>query len=261
MHLERSGGVATITIDRPPVNAMSRAVVEALESTLDALATEAATRVALLRGAGPRGFSAGADISEFPALLDPNADPRGEGIQRLADRVEAFPKPLVVAIHGFCLGGALEIALACDVRVAADDARIGLPEIRIGILPGGGGTQRLPRVIGPGRARLMIFSGEPVSGRRACEWGLVEEVVAPAEVFDAAAAIARTLAAQSPHALAVIKTLLRETSGAPLGDGLRTETAAFARCLAHPDAREGITAFLAKREPRWAVPGEGDADA
>src|SRR5207249_4133263 len=237
------------------------AVVTALESALDALATDAATRVALLRGAGPRGFSAGADIAEFPALLEPNADTRGEGIQRLADRVEAFPKPLIVAIHGFCMGGGLEIALACDIRIAAEDARIGLPEVRIGILPGGGGTQRLPRAVGLGRARLMIFSGEPISGRRAAEWGLVEEAVGPAEVFDRAAGIARTLAAQSPHALAVIKVLLRETSGAPLRDGLRTETAAFARLLAHPDAREGIAAFLGKREPRWTTQADGHADA
>jgi enoyl-CoA hydratase/carnithine racemase len=253
--------VTTITIDRPPVNAMSRAVVAALETALDTLATDTATRVALLRGAGPRGFSAGADISEFPALLEPNADTRGEGIQRLADRVEAFPKPIIVAIHGFCMGGGLEIALACDMRIAADDARLGLPEIRIGILPGGGGTQRLPRVVGPGRARLMIYSGEPITGRRAAEWGLVEEAVGPAEVFETAAAIARTLAAQSPHGLAVIKALLRETSGAPLRDGLETETAAFARLLAHPDAREGIGAFLEKRAPRWAPPGKGGGDA
>ena len=253
--------MTTITIDRPPVNAMSRAVVAALESTLDALATDAATHVALLRGAGPRGFSAGADISEFPALLGPNADTRGEGIQRLADRVEAFPKPLIVAIHGFCVGGGLEIALACDIRIAAEDALIGLPEIRIGILPGGGGTQRLPRVVGPGRARLMIYSGEPISGRRALEWGLVEDAVEPAQVFDTAAAIARTLAEQSPHSLAVIKSLLRETADARLSDGLRTETAALARLLAHPDAREGIAAFLEKRQARWAPPAGRYADA
>src|SRR5207245_8640303 len=161
VRLERSGGVTTITIDRPPVNAMSRAVVAALESTLDALATDATTHVALLRGAGPRGFSAGADISEFPALLEPNADTRGEGIQRLADRVEAFPKPLIVAIHGLCMGGGLEIALACDIRIAAEDAQIGLPEVRIGLLPGGGGTQRLPRTVGRGRARLAVSSADP----------------------------------------------------------------------------------------------------
>src|SRR5690242_13304690 len=220
VHLESSGGVTTLTIDRPPVNAMSRAVVAALESALDALASDATTRVAVLRGAGARGFSAGADISEFPALLEPNADRRGEGIQRLADRVEAFPKPIIVAIHGFCMGGGLEVALACDIRIAAEDARIGLPEIRIGILPGGGGTQRLPRAVGAGRARLMILSGEPISGRRAAEWGLVEEAVGPAEVFDRAAAIARTFASQSPHSLAVIKTLLRETADARLRQGL-----------------------------------------
>jgi len=240
---------------------MSRAVVAALEAALDALASDPTTHVALLRGAGPRGFSAGADISEFPALLEPNADTRGEGIQRLAERVEAFPKPLIVAIHGFCMGGGLEIALACDIRIAAADAKIGLPEVRIGILPGGGGTQRLPRAVGSGRARLMILSGEPISGRQAAEWGLVEEAVGPAEVFDRAATVARTLAAQSPHVQAVIKRLLRDTADAEIRDGLRAETAAFARVLAHPDAREGIAAFLEKRQARWAPPEAGPADA
>ena len=249
--------MTTITIDRPPVNAMSRAVVATLESALDALANEGATHVAVLRGAGERGFSAGADITEFPALLEPRADTRGEGIQRLADRIEAFPKPIIAAIHGFCMGGGLEIALACDLRIAAEDARLGLPEIRIGILPGGGGTQRLPRVIGSGRARFMIYTGEPISGRLAAEWGLVDRAVVAAELFDKAQALARTIAAQSPHSLAVIKALMRETSDAPLADGLRTETAALARLLAHPDAREGISAFLAKREARWAAPGGG----
>src|SRR5207244_13157565 len=118
-----------------------------------------------------------------------------------------------------------------------------------------------PRAVGSGRARLMIFSGEPISGRRAAEWGLVEEAVGPAEVFDRAAAIARTLAAQSPHSLVVIKALLRETADARLGDGLSTETAAFARLLAHPDAREGIAAFLEKRAARWAPPADEHADA
>jgi len=245
--------VTTVTIDRPPVNAMSAQVVVALESALDVLAADPETRVALLRGAGERGFTAGADIAEFPALLEKRADAGREGIQRLADKIEDFPKPIIVAIHGFCMGGGLEIALACDIRIAALDARIGLPEIRLGLLPGGGGTQRLPRSVGPGRARLMIFTGEPISGRRAYEWGLVEDVVEAAELFEKAGALARTLAAQSPHALAIVKALARETRDAALGDGLRTERAAFSRCLAHPDAREGIAAFLEKREPRWSA--------
>ena len=179
----------------------------------------------------------------------------------MADRIEAFPKPIIVAIHGFCMGGGLEIALACDIRVAAEDARIGLPEIRIGILPGGGGTQRLPRVIGSGRARFMIYTGEPISGRLAAEWGLVDRAVEPAELLDKVQALARSIAAQSPHSLAVIKALLRETADAPLADGLRAETAALGRLLAHPDAREGIAAFLGKREARWAAQRVGRADA
>jgi enoyl-CoA hydratase/carnithine racemase len=244
--------VTTVTIDRPPVNAMSAEVVVALESALDALAADPATLVALLRGAGERGFTAGADIAEFPALLEEGADTGREGIQRLANTIEGFPKPIIVAIHGFCLGGGLEIALACDIRIAAEDARIGLPEVRLGLLPGGGGTQRLPRFVGPGRARLMTFTGEPISGRRAYEWGLVEEAVEAAQVFEAAHSLARTLAARSPHALAVLKALARDTRDVVLGDGLRTERAAFARCLAHPDGREGIAAFLEKREPHWS---------
>src|SRR5438128_12511451 len=114
---------------------MSRAVVAALELTLGALASDATTHVVLLRGAGPRAFSAGADISEFPALLEPNADTRGEGIQRLADRVEAFPKPITVAIHGFCMGGGLEVALACDIRTPAEAPGVGLRDVRVGLLP------------------------------------------------------------------------------------------------------------------------------
>ena len=245
--------MTTVTIDRPPVNAMSRAVVAQLESALGALANEPATHVAVLRGAGERGFTAGADIAEFPALLEPAADTRGEGIQGLADRIEAFPKPIIVAIHGFCMGGGLEIALACDIRVAAEDARIGLPEIRLGLLPGGGGTQRLPRFVGPGRARLMIYTGEPISGRRAYDWGLVEEVCAASALLDTALKIARTLAAESPHALAVVKALMRETRDAAQGDGLELERAAFVRCLAHPDGREGVAAFLGKRAAQWTV--------
>ena len=245
--------MTTITIDRPPVNAMSATVVVALESALDALATEPATRVALLRGAGERGFTAGADIAEFPLLLERDADAGREGIQRLADKIDSFPKPIIVAIHGFCLGGGLEIALACDIRIAAEDAQIGLPEIRLGLLPGGGGTQRLPRFIGPGRARLMMLSGGPISGRRAYEWGLVEDVVELSRLFESAAALARSLAARSPFALGVLKALGSATRDASLADGLLAERAAFIRCLAHADGREGITAFLQKREPHWGA--------
>ena len=245
--------MTTVTIDRPPVNAMSAAVVRALESTLGVLAAEPATHVVLLHGAGERGFTAGADVSEFPALLQPGADIEGEGIQRLAHSIDAFPKPVIVAIHGFCMGGGLEIALACDIRVAAEDARIGLPEIRLGLLPGGGGTQRLPRFVGPGRARLMIYTGEPISGRRAYDWGLVEEVCTASALLETALRIARTLAAQSPHALAVVKALMRETRDAAQGDGLELERAAFVRCLAHPDGQEGVAAFLGKRAAQWTA--------
>ena len=159
--------------------------------------------------------------------------------------------PFVAAIHGFCLGGGLELAMACDLRVAAVDAQIGQPEIKLGLLPGGGGTQRLPRVVGPGRAALMNMGGDPISGQQAYDWGLVERVVPREGLLEAALEIARTLAERSPHAIAVVKELARETRDLPIAEGLRREAKAFARCLASEDGREGVAAFLEKRQPQW----------
>jgi enoyl-CoA hydratase/carnithine racemase len=250
--IERDGAVGIVTIDRPPVNALSAQVVAELEDALDELGADEGVRVVLLRGAGERAFVAGADISEFPSLGEEVAEEgSARGIQKLADHIEIFHKPVLVAIHGFCLGGGLETALACDIRVAAEDAQLGQPEIKLGLLPGGGGTQRLPRVVGPGRAALMNMGGDPISGRQAYEWGLVERVVPREELLEAALEIARTLAERSPHAIAVLKELARETRDLPIAEGLRREAKAFARCLASEDGREGVAAFLEKRQPQW----------
>ncbi len=252
VQVERAGMVAIVTIDRPPVNALSAQLIDELESALDEAGSDDGVRAIVLRGAGERAFVAGADISEFPSLGEEVAEEgSARGIQKLADRLEAFPKPVVVALHGYCLGGGLETALACDVRIAAEDAQLGQPEIKLGLLPGGGGTQRLPRVVGPGRAALMTLGGEPISGRQAYEWGLVEQVVAREELLDAALAVARTFAERSPHALAVTKQLARETRDLPMAEGLRLEARAFARSLASEDGREGVAAFLEKRPPSW----------
>ena len=249
--VERDGAVGIVTIDKPPVNALSAQVIEELDEAFDELGADAGVRAVVLRGAGERAFVAGADISEFPSLGDEvREDGSARGIQKLADRIEAFPKPVLVAIHGWCLGGGLETALACDVRVAAEDAQLGQPEIKLGLLPGGGGTQRLPRVVGPGRAALLNMTGDPISGAQAYEWGLVEKVVPAAELMDAALEIARTLAERSPHAIAVVKELARETRDLPIAEGLRREAKAFARCLGSEDGKEGVAAFLEKRAPQ-----------
>ena len=231
--------IRTVWLDNPPVNAVGPAIAGAIESALDDLG---GARVLVLRGKGDRAFSAGADIAGFK-----DSDGGARSIQRLADRLEAAPVPVVAAIHGYCLGGGLELALACDLRLAHRDAQLGFPEVNLGLLPGGGGTQRAPRFVGPGRANWLVMSGERIGAEQAERWGLVELVV---DDLDAGIEqIAGKLAAQSPNALREIKQLLRATRD-ERSDEL--ESLAFARCLASDDGKEGVAAFLEKRVPRWA---------
>jgi enoyl-CoA hydratase len=253
IQVERDGAVAVVTIDNPPVNALKAALLEELEGELAALDDDADARVIVLRGAGDRAFVAGADIKEFPALREAAAGEGGSarGIQKVGLAVERMSTPVVVAIHGFCLGGGLELAMACDVRVAAEDAQIGQPEIKLGLIPGGGGTQRLPRLVGHGRALLMNMTGDPIDGSKAYEWGLVERVVPREQLMDAAMEIARTLAERSPHAVGVVKELARATRDLPLEEGLKREAEGFFRCLGSEDGAEGVAAFIEKREARW----------
>jgi enoyl-CoA hydratase len=251
---EQDGLVAVVTIDHPPVNALSAALLEELEAELDRLDGDDGTRAIVLRGGGERAFVAGADISEFPSLRQAAASEEGSsarGIQKLGHRMDAARTPFVAAIHGYCLGGGLELALCCDVRVASDDAQIGQPEIKLGLIPGGGGTQRLPRLVGIGRAMFLNMTGDFVDARTAYEWGLVERVVPREELMDTALAIAGSIAARSPVAIGVLRELARTTRDLSLEEGLRREAEGFRRCLASEDGLEGVTAFLEKREPQF----------
>ncbi|HXF98166.1 MAG TPA: enoyl-CoA hydratase-related protein [Gaiellaceae bacterium] len=249
--VEQEGAVALVTIDHPPVNALSAALLEELEAELSRLDADDAVRAIVLRGAGEKAFVAGADISEFPALREAAGQEGGSarGIQRLGARMDAARTPFVAAIHGFCLGGGLELAMCCDIRVAAEDAQLGQPEIKLGLIPGGGGTQRLPRLVGLGRAMLLNLTGDFIDARTAYEWGLVEKVVPRAELHEAAMAIAHTIAERSPHAVAVLRELARTTRDLPLEEGLRREAEGFRRCLESEDGAEGVRAFLEKRQP------------
>ena len=250
--VERDGAIVLLTIENPPVNALSAALLDELGGELEGLDADPTARVIVIRGAGERAFVAGADIKEFPQLREaPGDGGSARGIQRIGRQLDGMRTPVIAAIHGFCLGGGLELAMACDIRVAAEDAQLGQPEIKLGLLPGGGGTQRLPRLVGYGRALLMNMTGEPITGARAYEWGLVERVVRREQLLDAALEIARTLAERSPHALAVVKAVAADTRDVPLEEGLRREGEAFARCLASEDGQEGVAAFIEKREPRW----------
>jgi enoyl-CoA hydratase len=251
---EQDGAVAVVTIDHPPVNALSAGLLEELEAELDRLDADPDSRAVVVRGAGEKAFVAGADISEFPSLRESGSHGNGgsaRGIQKLGARMDAADTPFVAAIQGWCLGGGLELAMACDIRVAAEDARFGQPEIKLGLIPGGGGTQRLPRLVGIGRALLLNIGGEPIDARTAYEWGLVERVVPRDRLLDTALEIAHTFAARSPHAIAVLRELARTTRDLPLEEGLRREADAFRRCLASEDGQEGVAAFLEKREPQF----------
>ncbi len=232
--------VKTIWIDNPPLNAVSQAVTDHLWAELEDLGD---ARVVVVRGKGERAFSAGADISGFGGLEDGE---RPAGLTPLVEFMESLPVPVVAAIHGYCLGGGLEIALGCDLRIASTDAEFGFPEVKLGLLPGGGGTQRTPRLVGSGRAAWLIMSGERISAEQAERWGLVEAVYA--DLDSGIEQTAGRLAKQSPHALRQIKELLVATREEP---SYEREFHAFAACLQSADGQEGIAAFFEKREPNW----------
>ena len=252
---EIDGAVAVVTIDHPPVNALSAPLLEELEAEIDRLDADDDVRAILLVGAGDRAFVAGADISEFPSLREAaaEANERGSarGIQKLGHRMDAARTPFVAAIHGFCLGGGLELAMCCDVRIASDDAQLGQPEIKLGLIPGGGGTQRLPRLVGIGRAQYLNMTGDFINARTGYDWGLVEKVVSRDELRETALGIARTIAARSPVSIGVLRELARTTRDLSLEEGLRREADGFRRCLESEDGAEGVAAFLEKREPQF----------
>jgi enoyl-CoA hydratase/carnithine racemase len=253
--VEQDGRVAVVTLDHPPVNALSARLLEELEDAYDELDRSDEMRAIVIRGEGEKAFVAGADITEFPAMREAIEEAAesgsARGIQKLAARMDAGGTPVVAAIHGYCLGGGLELAMACDIRIAAEDAQLGQPEIKLGLIPGGGGTQRLPRLVGHGRALYLNLTGDPISGSQAYEWGLVERAVPRDELMEAALGVARTLSERSPFAMGVIKELAAETRDLPLSEGLRREAQGFIRCIGSADGAEGVVAFLEKRQPEF----------
>ena len=247
VRLDRDGALAIVTIDHPPANAISRAVVAGITEAITTAEADADCRALILTGAGPKFFAAGADISEFGSA-------GGETIATGQDftlSMERSRLPIVAAVNGIAFGGGCELTLACDVRIAASNARFGQPEIKLGIIPGWGGTQRLPRIVGRAAAIEMLFSGEPIDAARALQIGLVSRVVEPDELLDAAREVAGRFAAQAPLALAATKRAIAEGIDSGLADGLEAERRQFVSLFGSEDAREGITAFLEKRAPSW----------
>jgi enoyl-CoA hydratase len=249
VRVDREGAVAVLTIDHPPANAISRAVISGLRDAVAEIGRpESGVRVAVLTGQGEKFFAAGADVTEFQTL---GLDNIAAG-QALTLEMERCPVPLIAAVNGIAFGGGCELALACDVRIASTTARLGQPEINLGIIPGWGGTQRLPRLIGATRAMPLLLTGEPLDARTALEWGLVSAVHEPGELLDAARSLAGKIASKAPLAVQATKRAVHHGAAtATIAEALEVERREFVSVFGSEDAKEGVTAFLAKRAPEW----------
>lgn len=245
------GDVGVITLDRPPVNAISAELVADLDLAVEQAENPGVRAVVVT---GDPHFAAGADIKAFKASLDAGLDPAsvGEDLSRVLTRLERLAKPVVAAIRGFAMGGGMELALACDFRFFADDARCGQPEIVLGLFPGAGGTQRLPRLIGLGPARDLIYTGRHVTAEEAKALGIASEVHPADRVLEAALEAATRFAAGPTIALGFAKHAINDGLGMPMDEALRIESAGFRDLFATADAAEGVTAFLEKRAPDFS---------
>ncbi|MBV9100130.1 MAG: enoyl-CoA hydratase/isomerase family protein [Candidatus Dormibacteraeota bacterium] len=244
--MDRDAATALVTIEHPPANAISGAVVSGLSEALAEAEADDSCRALIVTGAGPKFFSAGADITEFGG----GASGLGGAID-LTLRIERSRLPVIAAVNGIAFGGGCELSLACDMRIAASTARFGQPEIKLGIIPGWGGTQRLPRLIGRARATELLLSGDPVDAQRALQLGLVSEVTEPDALLDAARRWAELLGSRAPLALAATKRAMLDGANLPIADALEVERKEFTGLFGTEDAAEGISAFLQKRQPEW----------
>ncbi len=250
--VEKNGAVAVVTFNNPKaLNALTVDTFEALEQMLSDLAEDQDVRVVILTGAGDKAFIAGGDIG-FLATLDVAGARRFALLaQKVIDQIEAFPKPVIAAINGYALGGGCELSMACDMRVAADTARFGQPEVKLGIIPGFAGTQRLARLVGKAKAKEMIFTGEMISAADAERIGLVNRVVPADLLMEETQALAATMTDKSASAIALSKEAIDHGVEMDFARAARYEADLFGLSFATPDAQEGIAAFLEKRSPQF----------
>jgi enoyl-CoA hydratase len=243
--------VATIKINRPPANALSSGLIRELSAVLDEIEPNGDIRVVLIHGEG-RFFSAGADIKEFTTVSTGDDFAKlGENGQNLFDRMEKFPKPIIAAIHGAALGGGLELAMACHFRLVTETAKLGLPELQLGIIPGFAGTQRLPRYVGVARAAEMMFTSDPITGKEAVQYGLANHAYQEEELLDKAYSMAKKIAKKSPASIRAAIELLNYSKTNEFYSGVKREAELFGEVFSSEDAKEGISAFLEKREPNF----------
>jgi len=250
--LERDGGVAIVTINRPAVrNAINHATLDALRRALLDLQQDESVRVVVLTGAGEKAFVAGADINELVVQTPVGGRAHALEGQRVFDLIENLGKPVIAAINGYALGGGCELAMACTLRIAADTARIGLPEVTLGLLPGYAGTQRLARLVGKGKALELILTGTPVTADEAARIGLVNRVVPATELMTAARDLAAQLAIQAPIAMRYILSAINQGLEMPFAEACVFEATLFGLIASTDDMQEGTRAFLEKRKPQF----------
>jgi enoyl-CoA hydratase len=250
--LDRDGAVATVTINRPKVlNALNAQTIDELRRAMLDLKQDAAVRVVIITGAGDKSFVAGADINELAAQTPTAARELARTGQHVFDIIEKLGKPVIAAINGFALGGGCELAMACTLRLAADTAKLGQPEINLGLVPGYAGTQRLARLVGKGRALELLLLGAPIAAADAERIGLVNRVVAAGELMATARSVAASLAAQAPIAVRYILDAVHSGTDMPFSEGCVYEATLFGLVAATDDMREGTRAFLEKRKPAF----------
>lgn len=243
--------VAKVTINRPPANALSRALILEVNELLNAVEHDDSVRVIVLHGEG-RFFSAGADIKEFTKIKT------GEEFSELAssgqaifERVERFSKPVIASIHGAALGGGLELAMSCHMRIVSENAKLGLPELQLGLIPGFAGTQRLPRLVGMPKAAEMLLTSEPISGVEAVQWGLANRTYTEEELLAKTMELATKIAKKSPVAMKAAIEMLQFVKTSAYEEGVKAEALSFGTVFISEDAQEGISAFIEKREPTF----------
>lgn len=243
--------VATITLKNPPANVLSTALLQQLDDVLTSIEKDSHIHVIVLHGEG-RFFAAGADINEFTSLQkEEDFVQLARKGQQLFDRIEHFSKPIIAAIHGAALGGGLELALACHIRLATEDAKLGLPELQLGLIPGFAGTQRLPRYVGVAKAAEMILTSESITGKEAVYMGLINSTHTERSLMTEAYTLAEKIAAQSTITVKKILQLLRYSASGKIAEGIEKEAQLFGKVFMTEDAKEGISAFFEKRKPQF----------
>jgi enoyl-CoA hydratase/carnithine racemase len=250
--LEKHDAIARVTVNRPKVlNALNRATWAELRLAFEDLRDDPAILGVILTGAGDKAFIAGADITELAQVSALEAEASSRFGQQVLLLIENLGKPVIAAVNGFALGGGCETAMACTLRIASEKAQFGQPEVKLGLPPGGGGTQRLPRLVGKGRALKLILTGGPVNAQEAFRIGLVDEIVPAAELLARAEAILREIAANAPVAVRFALAAVHQGMDAGQAEGLALEASFFGLCAATEDRREGTSAFLARRAPQF----------